>query len=98
MDNEVKTGELSVSLKKRTKNSSCCDYGTGRSKDTLQQTRPDQFRQTGKEVLGNSGIKTPEYRLSRRPVKCRISLKKDVFDHVNILLTDQPRGLVVSNY
>ena len=43
MDNEVRSGELFVSIrKKRTKNSICCDYGTEHSKDSLKQTRPDQ--------------------------------------------------------
>jgi hypothetical protein len=40
MENEVKTGELFVSLEKRPKISSCCDYG--RESNSLQQKKPDQ--------------------------------------------------------
>jgi hypothetical protein len=82
MDNEVITGELSVSLKTRPRNGSYCDYVTEISKHTLKQTRPNRNSsgtQAGK-FQASQVKKNPEYRLSRRPVLCRISVKKGVFD------------------
>jgi hypothetical protein len=71
MDNEVKTGELSVSLKTRLKNGSYCDYGKENSKDILKQIRPDQ-NSSGTLARKFQAIqvkkKNPEYRLSQRPV------------------------------
>jgi len=42
MDNEVKTGELSVSLKTRPRNGSYCDYVTESSQHSLKRTRPNR--------------------------------------------------------